>query len=203
MFKVVVLISAALAVMVSPQAVALPASDTAEILRTVLSVERQRHPPDHPEVSCLERTTSGIAFSAERAQRQYFLKHLNGGRTDQVAREEYESMGRPSYRWHSPADVSKSLHLPELDEAAGRLIRSDDPDPSGPLPIVGISDFSLCGARDARGRLSISTPAYIGDLAFVDTGYGCGPLCGQGMLYAFRRTNEKWQLVAIADTWVS
>lgn len=50
---------------------------------------------------------------------------------------------------------------------------------------------------------SFSSPAFAGDLAFVEIGQSCGNLCGSGRLLALRREAEGWRLVASAPTWVS
>ena len=60
----------------------------------------------------------------------------------------------------------------------------------------------FCGESQARANLSLSAPFISGDLAFVETGYECGALCGNGYLYALRRGANGWSIVGVAWTWV-
>lgn len=58
------------------------------------------------------------------------------------------------------------------------------------------------GARDC-GPLTLSAPAFAGDAAFVETAYACGTTCGNGSLYALQRREGRWEVVAVADIWIS
>ena len=51
--------------------------------------------------------------------------------------------------------------------------------------------------------LQLSVPAFAGDAAFVETAYACGTTCGNGSLYALQRREGRWQVVAVADVWIS
>jgi hypothetical protein len=51
--------------------------------------------------------------------------------------------------------------------------------------------------------LQLSAPAFAGDAAFVETAYACGSTCGNGNLYALRRREGRWAVVAVADIWIS
>jgi len=64
------------------------------------------------------------------------------------------------------------------------------------------SPLSLQGPNDDCALIALSTPAFAGDAAFVEYAYACGTVCGNGGLYAFQRRDGRWQLVAIADTWI-
>jgi len=48
----------------------------------------------------------------------------------------------------------------------------------------------------------LSAPAIAGDAAFVEVGYVCGTVCGNGSLYALERREDRWQVVGIADLWI-
>jgi len=50
--------------------------------------------------------------------------------------------------------------------------------------------------------LTLSAPAIAGDAAFVEVGYVCGTVCGNGSLYALERREGRWQVVGIADLWI-
>ena len=144
-----------------------------------------------------------MTFADERASRRYVLKKIKGSSDRERDLKEPEASRKPSFRWQPPAGTSEPLNIAELNEAVGSLVRTGNQNPPTKLSVLGLSDFPLCGAKDLRARLSISVPAYAGELAFVDTAYGCGALCGQGMSYAFRRTGVRWKLVAFVPTWVS
>lgn len=58
------------------------------------------------------------------------------------------------------------------------------------------------GARDC-GPLTLSVPAFAGDTAFVETAYACGTTCGNGSLYALQRRDGRWEVVGVADIWIS
>ena len=51
--------------------------------------------------------------------------------------------------------------------------------------------------------LQLSAPAFAGDAAFVETAFACGTTCGNGSLYALQRREGRWQVVAVADIWIS
>jgi hypothetical protein len=57
-------------------------------------------------------------------------------------------------------------------------------------------------ANDDCALITLSAPAFAGDAAFVEFAYACGTVCGNGGLYALRRREGQWQLVAIADIWI-
>ncbi|HEV7659997.1 MAG TPA: hypothetical protein VGO55_09150 [Allosphingosinicella sp.] len=58
------------------------------------------------------------------------------------------------------------------------------------------------GARDC-GPLTLSVPAFAGDAAFIETAYACGTTCGNGSLYALQRREGRWEVVGVADIWIS
>jgi hypothetical protein len=58
------------------------------------------------------------------------------------------------------------------------------------------------GARDC-GPLTLSVPAFAGDAAFVETAFACGTTCGNGSLYALQRRDGRWEVVGVADIWIS
>jgi hypothetical protein len=58
------------------------------------------------------------------------------------------------------------------------------------------------GARDC-GPLTLSVPAFAGEVAFVETAFACGTTCGNGSLYALQRRDGRWEVVGVADIWIS
>jgi hypothetical protein len=69
-------------------------------------------------------------------------------------------------------------------------------DPSLPPPLV-------YGTQLGCPTLRFSEPAIQGNLAFVETSFVCGSLCGLGQLYALRREGDSWRIVAVAGLWIS
>ena len=55
---------------------------------------------------------------------------------------------------------------------------------------------------DDCAMLTLSTPAFAGDAAFVEFAFACGTVCGNGGLYALQRREGRWDLVGIADIWI-
>jgi hypothetical protein len=55
---------------------------------------------------------------------------------------------------------------------------------------------------DDCALLTLSIPAFAGDTAFVAVNYACGPVCGNGGIYALQRGEGGWRVVGIGDTWI-
>jgi hypothetical protein len=55
------------------------------------------------------------------------------------------------------------------------------------------------------GLNQFSAIAYNSDKtkALVETGFACGPLCGQGTLYYLEKVNGLWVIKKTVDTWIS
>lgn len=77
-------------------------------------------------------------------------------------------------------------------------------------PVVARVDEALLTApiqlQDMGGgcaALQLSAPGFAGDTAFVETAYACGTTCGNGNLYALQRRDGRWEVVAVADIWIS
>jgi len=186
----------------------LPSGDVRRLLELTLKEERRLHPAADRPRTCLGRNTYAITFYGDRYQRQAYLEEIDRGRTEPFLRKAYEDSARPNYRWRSATSSLESpefLELPHLNQVASKLIISPPPQgPEIPIGLEGLSDFPICRKKnDPRPTLGLSAPEFSGDYAFVGTGYGCGMLCGNGLLYAYRKSTAGWQLVAVADTWVS
>ena len=119
----------------------------------------------------------------------------------------------PGFSWQQSTGYSDGSPPPlldaeasrPLDEATTAIIRGE---PSARSPVqldrAWLDGIPFCGATPARSTLVLSAPVISGDLAFVETGYGCGALCGSGYLYALRRDGAgRWTIVGVTWTWVS
>lgn len=53
------------------------------------------------------------------------------------------------------------------------------------------------------GRISVSQPVIVDQIAFVEIGTICGGLCGSGRLIALIKRSGKWTALAESQTWIS
>jgi hypothetical protein len=190
-----------LLVLTSSSAVAQPAlsSDTASILAPVISNQLRIY--GGKPVPCVIRKLAGVAFDSERMEPGGIAGANAGAHV-------------PPYRWTLPSTVAqefaKEATLPAdeartLSEAETDIIRGPaqaqtaDRIQAGWLP----KPLQLCGDEKRLPMLNFSAPAVRGDVAFVEAGYVCGGLCGNGLLYALRRTGSEWRIVSVVFTWIS
>lgn len=85
------------------------------------------------------------------------------------------------------AEAARTAAAPVLNRVDAALV---------PAPL------SLQGPNDDCALITLSTPAFAGDAAFVEYAYACGTVCGNGGLYALQRRDDRWEPVAIADIWI-
>src|SRR5688572_4601510 len=86
------------------------------------------------------------------------------------------------------AEASQSTTAPALAEIDAGII---------PAPLRVLRQDSSCW------QLHLSAPAFAADAAFIAVDYLCGASCGDGSLYALRRRETQWEVVAVADTWIN
>ena len=55
------------------------------------------------------------------------------------------------------------------------------------------------------GKIMFSRPAFDkdGKIAFVYMSNHCGPLCGEGVIFALRKNNSQWEIILREHLWVS
>lgn len=182
------------------------------IVRHEANLPRERNP------TCLSGRIDALAFDDKRQSLQYArtLAPSPIPRDERARKAWMESLASPRPTWRRPGtsiayDWEAGVALDEATDArlAGAIasIIKAPPQKQGNASIDrGLVPWSLrnwgrwgfCAAK-----LSLSAPAFHDDLAFVETAYVCGGLCGYGWLYALRREGEDWKIVAIALTWVS
>jgi hypothetical protein len=98
-----------------------------------------------------------------------------------------------------PADQAQ-----RLDALRAEAARSDAaPAIAGVDQALLTPPMQLQDMRRGCAPLQLSAPGFAGDTAFVETAYACGTTCGNGNLYALERREGRWQVVAVADTWIS
>jgi hypothetical protein len=190
--------------------------DARAIVGEVVTYEADLHRDVSQGATCLASSLSGIALDEQRSRLKGLEKDVRASGSDRDGLERRRAAtAHPVHDWVQPprlprGDWSAQTPLPSsearlLSEAAGEIIRGKESSPvidkidrawlRSPLP--------ECGKGDGRDFLWLSAPAIRGDIAFVETGFGCGELCGNGLLYALRRESDGWDVVALVDTWIS
>jgi hypothetical protein len=155
-----------------------------------------------------------VAFDHARESWRRLTKDYPAGPADSAtARDASGARWDRLYEWRAPESVSEPDSTGPLDEAESRRLSAAAGEitrgPSAPSSLLRIeSDRVPARLRSWRpfglcGRLTLSAPAFRGDLAFVETSYGCGGYCGYSSIYALRRSGEGWTIVATALTGVS
>jgi hypothetical protein len=176
-----------------------PASDAGSILAPVISNQLRIYAGK--PTPCVISKFEGVVFDRQRA--------APGGASGANAAAHV-----PPYRWAIPStrarEFATEAMLPPdeartLSQAEADIIRGP-----GQAPMVARIEaawlpkpLQLCANEKRRPLLTFSAPAVRGDVAFVEAGYVCGGLCGNGLLYALRRSGSEWRIVSVVFTWIS
>jgi len=185
---------------------------TSAILAPVIASQVLIHGGSRQERICAEPKLFG-AFESVRVQ----LKELPnatayGAKKDEFLKQRraHLASGERDWKRYVPTEGrwtdNSPLPLGEtapLTAAVAALIGQDGPPVQGMIDPTLLPGLFHYGRRAGCSTLQLSTPAIHGDVAFVDTGYVCGALCGFGLLYALRREQATWRIVAVAMLWVS
>jgi len=165
--------------------------------------------------TCVALTTRGTAFDEARQQLRSMRDSRPGNASDETRRRQYlADHEHRVFEWRSPLPVGHGpddVLPPPLDAAqAAQLSAAIWPLLAAETVVGGPSELGAIPAPlrpglspGCRASLTLTAPALAGDLAFVETSYVCGGLCGNGWLYAVRRDGAEWRLIAIAFTWIS
>jgi hypothetical protein len=154
----------------------------------VLLVRQQAMEPGHGRGLCIVRE---LAASLGQARATQF-----------TAREQPSPphwFTTPRAGVSGPVDPTLSDRLDRLFMAAQRETAVTG------LPITAhmVPAPMRLGCRRGMNSLSFSTPVIVEDIVFIETGYVCGGLCGEGRLFALQRQEGQWVPVASMGTWVS
>ena len=161
--------------------------DAVRILRLVAAHEARIHATAGGHSACILPETFAATAAAQAAQAQRWTR----------------PSVPPSAAWTGnvplPPDEARAL-----TEAAPAIARGA-PSPRRALRVepAWLPGFALCAADRDGPVLGFSAPEIGGEFAFVETGFTCGGLCGNGLLYALRRSRAGWAIVAVARTWIS
>lgn len=119
--------------------------------------------------------------------------------------------GERRQRRREPRPDPVPLPAPLAPELAARLdaLRAEAAATARPVGASRMIDPALVPAplrlqrpEDDCAVITLSTPIFAGDTAFVGVDFACGPICGNGGIYALQRREGQWQLVGIGDTWI-
>jgi hypothetical protein len=191
-----------------------PAPADGGLFAPVLSYESAL-PRERPP-TCIAARTEGAAFDRDREHLRSMRAYRSPNPRDAEAfRQLVAAAENRQFDWRHPAPLGERgfegapqldpAQARELDDAARGIIAAERSQ-GGPsaMDLAGIPP-SLRGVGILRrcSTLTLTAPVLVGDLAFVETSYVCGGLCGNGGLYALRRRDGRWRLAAIAFTWVS
>lgn len=200
-----------------------PASGTAQptpedagaVLAAVLAQEAAVRGPESGAQTCVAAALAGppiapggeSGMALDRAVRIFFQWHVPPPPAVVRPPRAPDAPGRPARRPRiEPVPPPAALASAEADrlnalreEAAGapvlaRGTRIDDDVVPAPLHVQR--------ANEDCALLMLSAPAFAGGAAFVEVGYVCGTVCGNGSLYAIERRDGRWQVVGIADIWI-
>jgi len=168
----------------------------AQVVRAQLSAGHLEAP-----ASCVQRRLTEVTFDDDRKR---------------TGRGNASSASPPPlyFAWKAPAKAPGEWPKDALDPKAAKLLsKAADEITRAPRqpPLIGVivkdwlpPRLQFCPENGPpRPNFFFSAPAVQRDLGFVAAGYGCGGLCGNGVLYALRRTRSGWKVVGVADTWVS
>lgn len=194
---------------------ALETADARAVIAAVLAHQASMRGPESAAGTCVEPALAGpLAAPGEddemvpnHAVRIGFRWHLPEQPPILRPPPQYRPDGRRQNRERRPEVPLPAALAPNL---ASRLdaLRAE----AARAPVVDISQIDAAmipaplrlrdGASDC-GPLTLSVPAFAGDAAFVETAYACGTTCGNGSLYALQRRDGRWEVVGVADIWIS
>ena len=184
----------------------------------VLANEARIHSdPEYFGPGCVRIETTAVAFDEDRQRLSDLARNIEeaSGRQQEDLRQILESWSQVHlYDWARPgAAPGPSTERNRLDpaeaqalsDAAHRIIHAgpqarllEQVDPTWIRP-----PLQACRNDRSLPSLSVSSPAFHDDIAFVETAFVCGGLCGFGQLYALLRREGAWEIVAVTNTWVS
>lgn len=188
-------------------------ADARQVIAAVLAHQASMRGAESAAGTCVERALAGppAAPGAEEdemvpnhAVRIGFRWHLPEGPPLVRPPPQFRSDGRPQRRERRPEvplpaalapDLASRLDAARATAAPAAIAEIDAASVPAPLRLRD-------GARDC-GPLTLSAPAFAGDTAFVETAYACGTTCGNGSLYALERREGRWEVVGVADIWIS
>jgi hypothetical protein len=191
------------------------AADARAVIAAVLAHQASMRGPESAAGTCVEAALAGpLAAPGEddemvpnQAVRIGFRWHLPEQPPVVRPPPQFRADGRPQRRERRPEVPLPAALAPDLAQRLDAL-RVE----AARAPAVDLAQIDAAlvpaplrlrdGPRDC-GPLTLSAPAFTGDTAFVETAYACGTTCGNGSLYALQRREGRWEVVGVADIWIS
>lgn len=184
-------------------------SERVQIIQEVLRLEAINH---RDEAVCAATASNGRPFDRQRETERGLEEELVR-RPDPALQRLLNEMrqGPLLFEWRQSPGWSGREPGPRLDAETSRLLSAaaerslrSPPEMASPVAIDPQSRPSALRS-DARNchSLRFTAPVILDDIAFVETSYVCGGLCGNGLLHALRRSNGRWAVVGVTLTWVS
>jgi hypothetical protein len=191
------------------------ANEARAAIAAVLAHQVSMRGPESAAQTCVERTLAGppAAPGADdpmipnHAVRIGFQWHLPEPPPVVRPPPQFRPDGRRQSRERRPEVALPAALAPDL---ARRLDALRAEAARAPAVALAEIDAALVPAplrlRDAVrdcAPLALSAPAFAGDAAFVEIASACGSRCGNGSLYALERRDGRWEVVGVADIWIS
>jgi hypothetical protein len=210
-----ILLLAAALVAVPLQAQTPETADAQAAILAVLTHQAAMRGAENASQTCVEAMLAGppAAPSAEdpmvpnHAVRIGFQWHLPEPPAIVRPTPQYRPDGRRQNRERRPEVPLPAALAPDLAQRLDALRAEAARAPSQSIERIDPASVPApLHPRDASpdcAPLTLSAPAFAGDTAFVETVYACGSRCGNGNLYALERRNGRWEVVAVADLWIS
>jgi hypothetical protein len=205
------------ALMLAAPLSAQPTDDARAVISAVLAQEAQARGPESGAQTCVAPPLAGLppapgeedGMAPDRAVRIRFQWHeppapavLRPVRPQPEAGERRQRRREPRPEpVPLPAALAPELaaqldaRRAEAENAVAVSLRQVD---SAMVP----APLRLQRPNDDCAQLSLSIPSIVGDTAFVAVNFACGPVCGNGGIYALQRREGGWRVVGIGDTWI-
>jgi len=191
-----------------------PPADAQAVLAAVLAQEAAVRGPEGGAQTCVAAALAGppvapggeSGLALDRAVRIFFQWHALPPPAVVRPPPPPDGPGRPRRRRIEPIPPP----LPLAPALAERLNGLREQAAGAPLPAGTVrvdaaavpAPLHLQRPDEDCALLTLSAPAIAGDSAFVEVGFVCGTVCGNGSLYAVERREGRWQVVGIADLWI-
>jgi hypothetical protein len=188
-------------------------ADARAVIAAVLTHQASMRGVESAAGTCVEPSLAGPpappgaeedVMVPNHAVRIGFRWHLPEGPPLVRPPPQFRSDGRPQRRERRPEVPLPAALAPDLGQRLDAARAAAAPVAIGEIDATWVpAPLRLRdGARDC-GPLTLSAPAFTGDIAFVETAYACGTTCGNGSLYALQRREGRWEVVGVADIWIS
>jgi hypothetical protein len=203
------------------QQAAASADDARAVIATVLAHQASIRGPEGGAETCVAEALAGPpaapgtaaeddAMQPDHAVRIYFQWHVPDAPPPvRPAPPPEPAPGQRRSRPHAAPPPPAPAALPAAEAARLNALRAEAARNPSPPALTAIDPAQIPPplhvprrGDDDCAMISLSTPAFAGEAAFVEFAFACGTVCGNGGLYALERRENRWELVGIADIWI-